>query len=605
MNIDCPVRAIDLPGVPDLELRGLIVVVGPNSSGKTQLLHDIDEAVCGRSHRLVVASAVAFREPPPFDEYLEFLVERGTIRKSKENEFQKQSLQYGADAGGGSFRKSRIESDYQQFKTAAQGKTEGSLPGYVFVSALGPLSCSALFLNNRLTLMDACPTFDHRKQGPSKTLQSLYRNREAKPALHEEGARVFQCAVWVDNTRHAELVLRVSDSVGLPSPEDRLEPEAMDRYRTIETEGDGLRSYMAICATLLLETRPLCLVDEPEMCLHPPQAYAIGRFIGTHASEETCTVVATHSSHVLRGILETSPRAHVIRLTHVDSAFRGRTLTPDLLKKATSKPRSRSEVVLEGLLSHAVVLCEAETDRLVYESTYRTFQDRRLDLRFVPCQGTGGFVDPLRLYSALEVPTAVIADLDFLAKDRELKRVLVGLGVCGDDAKGLCDRARCAVSQIRSCLPQMTFGDVQAKLKALAHTPFDFASSGDAKLRGELSGIVRMLYRLHHLQQRGLEAIPETVTMPDSSVFLRIELNTLLSDLQSHGVFLVPVGELESWLPVQMRGHSREDKSRWAMLAAEKIEDIGERHGDVWEFIKAVYEFLEKRQRRLPTTPAQ
>jgi len=291
MNIECPVRAIDLPGVPDLSLRGLIVLVGPNSSGKTQLLHDIDDTVCGRPRQLVVASAVAFRQPPPIDEYFEFLLSRGTIRKSAPDQFQKRTFQYGADEGGGSFRKREIQRNHQQFQAAAQEKAKGSLPGYVFLKELGPLSCSALFLKNRLTLMDACSTYDHLTQGPSKTLQSLYRSKEAKVALREETVRVFQCAVLVDNTRHAQLVLRVSDPVDSPSAEDRLEPDVMERYRTIETEGDGLRSYSAICTTLLLETRPLCLVDEPEMCLHPPQAYAMGRFIGVHASEQSCTVV--------------------------------------------------------------------------------------------------------------------------------------------------------------------------------------------------------------------------------------------------------------------------------------------------------------------------
>ncbi len=68
MYLQNPIRTIDLPGAPDLELRGLIVVVGPNSSGKTQLLHDLNETVCGRSRELVVASALTFTTPPSFEE---------------------------------------------------------------------------------------------------------------------------------------------------------------------------------------------------------------------------------------------------------------------------------------------------------------------------------------------------------------------------------------------------------------------------------------------------------------------------------------------------------------------------------------------------------
>jgi len=605
IKIVCPVQTVDLPGVPDLGLRGLIVIVGPNSSGKTQFLHDINEAVCGRKRQLVVASAILFRKPPAFDEYFDLFLEQGVIRESSKDQFLKRSLQFGTDEGSGSFHKNHLQSWHSQFLSATEQKVKSSLPGYDFLQQLGPLSCSALFLRNRLILMDECPTFDHRTAGPSKTLQSLYWSKEAKAALCVEAARVFRHAVWVDNTRHGKLVLRVSDSPEMPTAEDRLEPEEMENYRTIETEGDGLRSYMAISASLLLETRPLCIVDEPEMCLHPPQAHAMGRFIGGKASDDTCTLVATHSSHILRGILETHPKAHVIRLTHVATPFRARTLTPELLEEAISKPRSRSEAILEGLLSNAVVLCEAEGDRLVYESTYRTFADHRLDIRFIPSEGTGGFAAPLRLYRALEVPVAIVADLDFLAKDGELKKVLTGLGTPDPEVASLCKRARLAISHIRSQMSPIDPEGIQNELKTLSQEPIDLAKNGDSKLRGDLQRIIRELYKLHLLQQQGLEAIPKTIDADGIAVSLRSDVRALLWDLGSHGLFLVPVGELESWLPVIMKGHSREDKSKWAMLAAEKIEDSGERDDDIWKWFHTVYDFLEKCVRSLSTVPAQ
>lgn len=597
MKIKCLINTIDIPGVLDLEMRGLIVVVGPNSSGKTQFLHDLNETVCGRRRELVVASGVTFGKLPPFDEYFDFLIENGSIREKSPDEFQKYSLQYGADTGSGSFRKSRIKGQYQQFEQAIQQKVEGSIPDFPFLNELGPLSCSALFLQNRLTLMDACSTFDFLSQGPSKTLQSLYWNKSAKKKLHKEIASVFQVSVWVDGTRHAKLVIRVSDSPDLPSAEDRLEPELMENFRTIETEGDGLRSYCSICVTLLLEARPLCILDEPEMCLHPPQAHAMGRFIGAHASDETCTIMATHSGHVLRGILETKPKANVIRLTHVTSTFRARLLTPELLEQATSKPRSRSEAILEGLLSHAVVLCEAEGDRIVYGSTYRTFSDRRLDIRFIPSEGTGGFADPLRLYRALEVPCAVIADLDFLAKEGELRKVLKELGTSSEKLTSLCERARNVISQVRLRAAQIDVEQMRNELKALSDGLTNDVD--DAKVRGELHSISRRLYRLHDLQRMGLKSIPETQNTDKGTNAPRSEAAGLLQDLERQGLFLVPVGVLESWLPILMKGQSREDKSKWAMLAAEKIEDVGEREDDVCEFTRRVYTFLVKQVQSL------
>ncbi len=594
MQITCPIRSVDLPGIPDLQLQGLIVIVGPNSSGKTQLLYDLNEIVCGRHRQLVVISAVEFRSAPAFDEYFNFLVQENIVRESSDNQFYKRSFQYGADEGAGSFHKGSLQSYYAAFVQQTQTKAKGSIPALLFLRELGPLSCSALFLKNRLTLMDHCPTFDYISQGPSKTLQSLYLNKKAKAALYHEISRVFQRAVWVDNLRHGQLVLRVSDSSELPPADDRLEPEIMEKYRTIETEGDGLRSYCAVCATLLLEQRPLCLIDEPEMCLHPPQAYAMGQFIGNNAPKNDCVIVSTHSSHVLKGILETNTKARVIRLTRSVSTFQCRDLSHELLARATSKPRSRSETILEGLLSHGCILCEAEGDRIVYESTYRTLKDKQLDIRFIPSEGTGGFADPLRLYRALNVPSAVIADLDFLAKDGELRKVLTELGVPEDKLKGLCDRARQAITRIKSCISRIDPNTLQEELKQLSLVPIDLQKNGDTQLRNKLQNIVDRLSKFHSLKERGIEAIPEEDSEGTTQGSLRQEVQILIDDLQEYGLFLVPVGELESWLSVLMRGQSREDKSKWAVLAAEKIEDIGERTEDIWLFIQKVHIFLQK-----------
>lgn len=193
MDVKCAIRSVDLPGVPDLELKGLIVVVGPNSSGKTQFLHDLNEAVCGNPRQLVVASAVTFGSPPPFEEYFKFLLDRGTIRESSPDQFLKRSLQYGADEGAGSFRKSTVQAQHQQFSQTVQDKVEGSLPEHPFLKELGPLSCSVLFLKNRLTLMDACSTFDHLSQACSapllRTKESIHTLTSSRVVVHLVASR--------------------------------------------------------------------------------------------------------------------------------------------------------------------------------------------------------------------------------------------------------------------------------------------------------------------------------------------------------------------------------------------------------------------------------
>ena len=181
-----------------------------------------------------------------------------------------------------------------------------------------------------------------------------------------------------------------------------------------------------------------------------------------------------------------------------------------------------------------------------------------------------------------------------MAKDSEVKKVLVELG--GDDGQvqKLCERVRQVISQIRSCLPSIDLTEVKEQLKSISQEP----TGGDAdwnKIRGKLQRLVAMMYSLHDLKQKGLDAVPEKHSVGTDTVLLRKDVEAVLADLASHGVFLVPVGELESWLPVLMKGSSREDKSKWAMLAAEKIEEVGETDGDVWGFVHDVAAYLESR----------
>ena len=51
-----PLESFELPGIGSVQCDGLTVIVGPNSSGKSQLLQDIYLRLCGEPRALVVAT---------------------------------------------------------------------------------------------------------------------------------------------------------------------------------------------------------------------------------------------------------------------------------------------------------------------------------------------------------------------------------------------------------------------------------------------------------------------------------------------------------------------------------------------------------------------
>ena len=49
-----PLTSLAIPNVEKVQPRGLVVIIGPNSSGKTQTLRDIQSRLLGQPRTLVV-----------------------------------------------------------------------------------------------------------------------------------------------------------------------------------------------------------------------------------------------------------------------------------------------------------------------------------------------------------------------------------------------------------------------------------------------------------------------------------------------------------------------------------------------------------------------
>ena len=261
----------------------------------------------------------------------------------------------------------------------------------------------------------------------------------------------FGRGIWVDPTRGNILCFRLTDTPDLPSAEDRLRPDRVTQYRVIDEEGDGLRSFVAISMALALSRRPVCLIDEPETCLHPPQAYALGRIIGRQATKHpSTTLVATHSSHVLRGVIQQTRDVQIVRLTRVSGRFRAHLVDSGLLRKATEKPLVRTEAIFDGLFADGVVLVESDGDRAVYQAVWEILtQEIQLDLLFVPVNGKGAMADIAGFFKTLQIPVAVIPDLDLIRDDGVIPKLLASMSTNETAAATIREECRIVAEAIR------------------------------------------------------------------------------------------------------------------------------------------------------------
>lgn len=581
-----PLQRVSLPGLGELDSSGLILIVGPNSSGKTQLLQDLHQRLIGVRRAPVVAEIIQIRKPEQLESFLACLKGEGylaSVDQGGTEVLRPLATFAGTGVGGGQIPIHQAKDWFQQFNVDDGRGPRGPTP---FLAYFGQLVVTALFLGNRLTSVNQVPMFDHEAQPPSNDLHALYVDDLARAALQTEVRATFAKAVWPDASRGNVLCLRVSDEGDFPSAPQQLSPKTAATYRTVETEGDGVKSYVSTCIALLVGRRPVCVIDEPELCLHPPQAHRLGRFIGTFGtSTERATFVATHSSHVLRGVLQTAGKLQIVRLVRRDRSFEAHLISADVLAEVLKKPTVRSEAVLDGIFAQAVVIVEADGDRTVYQAVFETLGDEfRLDIHFTAVGGIGGVADVCRLYRSLRIPVAVITDLDVITDPDRVQRIASAL-TSGPEVNAVKQAAARVSSAVKRLPPTVSPEDVKRELAAAATRGMDWSRNDDGPLREGLQALAQSLDRMRRLKTGGIDGLPGE---------LATEAGALVEQLAKLGFFVVPVGELEQWLATIGIRAPKQSKWAWATEAAERVRQTKPQNGDVWGFIRSVATFLRR-----------
>jgi hypothetical protein len=580
-----PLERVLLPGLGELDCSGLILLVGPNSSGKTQFLRDLNERIKGEPRQLVVAQDIKLTKIE-YEPFLSCLEREGYIQRFVDEAGNKQIRPRTTYVGSGESPQLtpaiNAESWYQTYALANSTLATQR----EWLNRFGRFVVTALFLDRRLIAANQAGIIDFETQPPQQDVHALYLNDEARKQLLEETKNAFGRPVWPDATRGTTLSLKVSNRRDAPTAEDRLSPRMMTAYRTIESEGDGLKSYVATCIAILLGRRPVCLIDEPEMCLHPPQAYNLGRFIGRFGSaSEIATFVATHSSHVLRGVIGAGGKLQIVRLTRRGEAFEAHLVPAKALEEALKKPAVRAESVLDGIFSEAVVVVEADTDRAVYQAAWETLQEEtRLDIHVTAVGGAGGIADTCHLYRTLKIPIAAIADLDVLVDGDRLRQILARLAD-GTNVEQLLDRAADIGNQIKLIPPTLSSDDVRDRLRSVLSAEMEWSKGHDVTVRKQIIEIANKLDRMKRLKSGGIECLPSE---------LQGAANEIVEELGRYGLFLVPVGELEQWLAQSEVSVSKQNKWAWANDASAHIRGAGPQDVGIWNFLRGVARFLRQ-----------
>jgi len=281
----------------------------------------------------------------------------------------------------------------------------------------------------------------------------------------------------------------------------------------------------------------------------------------------------------------------IVRLSRAGGQFHAHRVPAGDLAQALAKPTLRAEAILDGIFSEAIVIVEADGDRLVYQTTWETLtEDLRLDVHFAAVGGTGGVADACQLYRTLHIPLAVIADLDLLTDEGRLCRILEVLA--GQEEAGrLVAQARGVMEAVRRLPPTIDATVYKIRLDEIAELPTDWQAGNDRAIRPKLSSLANDLDRMRRLKG-GISSFPSEIADP---------LNALVEAVKKVGVFLVPVGELEHWLTPEQVPTSKANKAAWASEAAGYIQSMDAAAGTgIRDFVRGVGQYLDQRRRSDP-----
>ena len=404
---------------------------------------------------------------------------------------------------------------------------------------------------------------------PARTVvQALLLNDQQRNKWRHS---IFEALGWypvLDPTDLQKISVSLSrEAPRIPLIERSFTEEALNFFKKcvpLSRTSDGVKAYCGICAAVMSADYDVIFIDEPEAFLHPPLIRRLAKLLCQTADEQkTSLFVATHSADFVMGCVQSGIDVNVVRLTYDGTVATARLLAADRLAQMMKDPLLRSTGVLNALFHQGAVVCEGDADRAFYQEINERLlndaaggSDSCLFLNCHSWQSIAKIVGPLR---ELGIPTAAIVDFDVVLTDQ-------------------------MPALLKACsIPQLIadgFNAMRSRLTAQSKIQLSFAGADDKEWK-------------QRIKREGLRAF---------SGELSDAAEKMLRDLADYGIFVVPVGELERWLPqLSVGGHG----PPWLIEIFERMRSnvqapdyVRPESGDVWAFLTGVLRWVEDRRAR-------
>jgi ABC-type cobalamin/Fe3+-siderophores transport system ATPase subunit len=545
------------PGQPNLgiDLTPITVFVGPNNSGKSRILIEIENYsrnTHGQPSDLIL-------DKINFSKFSKEEIEAEIVRIE-------QTPKIGENVNPGNIIVGKLSPQNNQVirlqvhKEGLVNEAQDPDNRVGYYSSFLALYTLRLDGTNRLNLLNEQNAGDLQTTAKNHIAHLFIDNtlrKEVRRIIFEAFGKYYV----IDPTNIGKLRVRLSSREPVSEREEKgWDNDSIEFHKSamlISDASDGVKAFSGIITTILAGDPKITLIDEPEAFLHPALSNKLGKEIGLSLrNSKKRLLVATHSSSFLMGCIQSGAPLNIIRLTYKNGIPTSRILPKDKILHLMRHPLLRSTGILNGLFFESVIVTEADSDRAFYQEINERLllkDDPRgvKNVLFINAQNKQTVWEIVKPLRELGIPTAGIIDIDVLKEGGQVfTKLLEG-----------------------------------AFLPPLSHRSF----------QGQRKNLCEKLNEIDQNWKRngGIDLLTGTDNEACHNFF---------NQLDEYGVFVVRKGELESWLKnLHTGGHG----SNWLINIFEKMGDNPETeeyitpgNGDVWDFIGSLKNWIENVNRK-------
>jgi ABC-type phosphate/phosphonate transport system ATPase subunit len=530
-----------------VDAGGVIIFVGPNNSGKSLILREIEQALTESGNPARKHILLDYTITQPTSEDILKLIEKS--KKLRHQNLPENQVTLGRISPNGGVESNNFDRDGLLANVASGDKSWISYN--ILRWGLLRLDGRSRFnLTNDQQMGDLLGP-------PGNVFTHLFQDDEARARVRNIIKDAFGVYLVLDPTNGGYLRMRVS--LTPPSADEQSLNSAAREYYSqavhIKEASDGVQAFCGIVAAVFSGEFHTILIDEPEAFLHPPLARKLGKHLARLAAERGGTLLAsTHSADFLMGCVQATSQVKVVRLEYNGEKSRGRMIDSSRLGAFFKRPLMRSTNVVSGIFHDGVVVLESDNDRAFYGEIYHRMTERNPgypSLLFVNAQNKQTMKDIIGPLRSFGVPAAGIPDIDIL-KD--------GGSTWTDwlSTAGLPQALHLGYGQQREAI-KGCFSKIDKDMKA----------------------------------EGGIAVLPAS----DQNA-----ANELFDRLNEYGIFPVRGGEMESWLThLGIRGK----KTDWTVAMLERLGSdpasanyVHPSDDDVWAFMAEVIQWIRNPARK-------